>query len=224
METIKGRKDGYHHGDLRNALVGAAIDLATAGGPEAVVLREAARRVGVSPTAAYRHFAGQGDLLFAVKSHGQDALAVAMRAEIAASGAAPGSARAEADPGAAAVERTKAVGRGYLRFAFAEPGMFRTAFCRIAMPMDAETGQPTRDDNDNFSSFDMLSTVLDDLVATGRMSPRRRPGAEVAAWSGVHGLAILVIDGPLAMLRGEALAASVENVLETLVQGLCAQD
>jgi AcrR family transcriptional regulator len=222
METIKGRRDGYHHGDLRNALVDAAIELAAAGGPEAVVLREAARRVGVSPTAAYRHFAGQSDLLYAVKAHGQDALAASMSAAITESGAAAGSARAAADPGAAAVDRAKAVGRGYLHFAFAEPGMYRTAFCRIAMPIDSDTGQPTRDDNDGFGSFNMLSAALDDLVATGRMPAERRPGAEVAAWSTVHGLAMLVIEGPLALLQGEALAASTEAVLDTIVAGLCA--
>lgn len=222
METIKGRRDGYHHGDLRNALVGAAIDLAAAGGPEAVVLREAARRVGVSPTAAYRHFAGQSDLLYTVKAHGQDALAVSMRAAIADSGAAADSARAAADPGAAAVERVKALGRGYLHFAFAEPGMFRTAFCRIAMPVDPETGQPTHDESGGFSSFEMLTAALDDLVATGRMSAARRPGAEVAAWSTVHGLAMLVLEGPLNRVREEALVASTQNVLDTIVAGLCA--
>ena len=49
------RRDRYHHGDLANALTLAATDLAREGGPEAVVLRQAARQVGVSATAAYRH-------------------------------------------------------------------------------------------------------------------------------------------------------------------------
>jgi AcrR family transcriptional regulator len=58
---------GYHHGDLPNALADAATNLARSGGPEAVVLREAARQVGVSAAAAYRHYVGHGELLAAVK-------------------------------------------------------------------------------------------------------------------------------------------------------------
>ena len=65
----------YHHGDLANALTAAATELARDGGPEAVVLREAARKVGVSATAAYRHFAGHGDLIHAVKELAQERLA-----------------------------------------------------------------------------------------------------------------------------------------------------
>src|SRR5579859_1009447 len=71
-ESGRGR---YHHGDLANALTQAAVALAREGGPDAVVLREAARRVGVSPAAAYRHFAAHDDLLYAVKLQAQQALA-----------------------------------------------------------------------------------------------------------------------------------------------------
>src|ERR1700760_1923807 len=56
----------YRHGDLRRALLDAGIDLARAGGPDAVVLREATRRAGVVPNAAYRHFADRDELLAAV--------------------------------------------------------------------------------------------------------------------------------------------------------------
>lgn len=59
--TRTGGRSRYHHGDLRNALIEAAVELATEGGPERVVLREAARSVGVSPTAAYRHFGARGN-------------------------------------------------------------------------------------------------------------------------------------------------------------------
>ncbi|MGB7867270.1 MAG: TetR family transcriptional regulator, partial [Mycobacterium sp.] len=49
-------KAGYHHGDLRAALIDAGLQLTRAGGPDALTIREATRRVGVSPNAAYRHF------------------------------------------------------------------------------------------------------------------------------------------------------------------------
>ena len=73
----------YHHGDLRNALVTAAIALAREGGPEALVLREVARRTGVSAAAAYHHFASHEDLVQAVKAQSLDLLAERMRAAIA---------------------------------------------------------------------------------------------------------------------------------------------
>src|SRR4029078_2469521 len=65
----------YHHGDLRRALVTAATELAAAGGSEGVALREAARRIGVSPSAAYRHFPSRDGLLAHVGSEAREALA-----------------------------------------------------------------------------------------------------------------------------------------------------
>src|SRR5690349_2251699 len=106
VRTGRGR---YHHGDLANALTEAATELARVGGPEAVVLREAARQVGVSPTAAYRHFASHGDLIHAVKEHAQQELAAGMNRDLAAS-------VAQDDPRAEAVRRMGALGVGYIRF------------------------------------------------------------------------------------------------------------
>ncbi len=58
--TIEKRKT-FRHGDLRNALLTAGLEMARMGGPNAVILREATRQAGVSPNAAYRHFASQAD-------------------------------------------------------------------------------------------------------------------------------------------------------------------
>jgi AcrR family transcriptional regulator len=68
----------YHHGDLRQALLEAGIALARVGGPEAVVLREATRRAGVVPNAAYRHFVNRQALLQAVRAAALSTLAAAM--------------------------------------------------------------------------------------------------------------------------------------------------
>ena len=68
----------YRHGDLRRALLEAGVELARAGGPEAVVLREATRRAGVAPNAAYRHFENRQALLYAVRSVALAAVARAM--------------------------------------------------------------------------------------------------------------------------------------------------
>src|SRR5690348_136363 len=78
------KRSSYRHGDLRRALLEAGIALAQTGGPEAVVLREATRRAGVVPNAAYRHFASRMELLEAVRAAALSALAVAMETELAA--------------------------------------------------------------------------------------------------------------------------------------------
>ncbi|EST38398.1 hypothetical protein N566_07650 [Streptomycetaceae bacterium MP113-05] len=211
-----GNRAAYHHGDLRNALIDAATDLAREGGPEAVVLRAAARRVGVSPTAAYRHFAGQGDLLFAVKVCGQQYLAESMAV---AGDLPPGASGADVE---AAV---MAMGRGYVSFALREPGLFRSAFCStpdLAIEVNADGIPRPVAGAWQFRSFEMLVEVLDRLVACGRMPAHRRLGAEVSAWSMVHGLSVLLLDGPFALLPEDQREAAVDRALLTLLAGFTA--
>src|ERR1700726_1690135 len=119
----------YRHGDLRRALLDAGIELARGGGPDAVVLREATRRAGVVPNAAYRHFASREELLQAVRAAALSALAVAMETELA--GLRRG--RRRADYARASL---RAVGTAYMRFARTETGLFRTAF---SLPTHPET-------------------------------------------------------------------------------------
>src|SRR4029078_7242361 len=116
VARAKMTRANYHHGDLANALTVAAPQLARDGGPEAVVLREAARKVGVSATAAYRHFAGHGELIDAVKECAINGLADAMEMEVA--GDPP-----LTDPVEDAIRRWRALGRGYLSFSLTEPGL-----------------------------------------------------------------------------------------------------
>jgi len=83
--TNKARvRETFRHGDLRNALLEAGIELARQGGPNAVVLREATRRAGVAPNAAYRHFTDREDLLQAVRATALSSLAIAIEDEMAA--------------------------------------------------------------------------------------------------------------------------------------------
>jgi AcrR family transcriptional regulator len=203
------KRDSYHHGDLANALTGAAIDLARKGGPEAVVLREAARKVGVSATAAYRHFAGHGDLIHTVKEAAQVRLADSMAAELAASERLP-------DPAADGERRLRALGRAYVAFALAEPGLFRTAFCRSDKGFEEATAAMLES-----RAFQMLTETLDDLVAAGRISAARRPFGETAAWSTMHGLAVLLLDGPLANLPEPERQGLIDGVVDTVINGLC---
>lgn len=196
----------YHHGDLRNALVDASTALAAAGGPEAVVLREAARRSGVSATAAYRHFTDRDELLGAVARRALQTLAASMRRELAA-------VPADDDPQHVALDRLRAVGRGYVRFALAEPGLFRTAFDVVGVP------PPPGNGGDDPSPFGLLVGCIDDLVTVGVLPAERRQGAEYPAWSAVHGLATLLL-GPLAPLPAAERDRALERTLRVVVSGL----
>ncbi len=203
-------RTGYRHGDLRRSLLAAALELARDGGPDAVVLREATRRAGVSPNAAYRHFADRAALVEAVSDAAQGAAAAAMEAELAA---VPAARDAEG-----ARERLRAVGLGYLRFARDEPGLFRTAF---GVPGDL--GRAFAEEKagpGGASPFALLSGVLDELVAFGALPAERRPGAELLAWSAVHGLAMLVLEGPLHGLDAETRRMAGRRVVEMAVAGL----
>src|SRR5213082_3414767 len=156
----------------------AATDLAQEGGPEAVVLRQAARQVGVSATAAYRHFAGHGDLIHEVKERCQAALAEHMHAEVDAE-----------EP-------------------VAEPRLFRTAFCH------ADTPREQGFEMIESPAFAMLTDVLDELMSLGLIAPADRPYTEMVAWSSAHGLAALLVDGPLGWLPEELRDAAVKRALD----------
>jgi AcrR family transcriptional regulator len=196
-------------GVVRDGLVAAGLELARTGGPDAVVLREATRMVGVVPNAAYRHFADRDELLAAVCSAAMRELAGRMAAGVAR---VPG---AYGDPGAAR-QRLGAVGTAYLEFAREEPGLFATAF---AVPQqhgyDAAAGAASGGAPGTASGgaagagadrmpLDHLRAALDELVDAGVLSRGRREGLEYPVWSTVHGLAVLAGAGPL---RGVPAAA-----------------
>jgi AcrR family transcriptional regulator len=205
-------RDRYHHGDLANALAAAALDLARTGGPQAVVLREAARQVGVSPTAAYRHFSGHEDLVETVKHFCQVELVGRMEAVLAAGTPDP-------DPKREAVRRLRALGRGYVEFAQAEPGLFRTAFRRSDAPPEEQWAGLYA-----APGFQALTSTLDQMVDSGVLDAEHRAGAELVAWSGVHGLSTLVLDGPLRALSEEDLAVAIDRVLDGLIAGVIGHD
>jgi len=210
----------YRHGDLRRALIDAGVELARVGGPGAVIVREATRRVGVTPNAAYRHFADRTALLDAVCSACQSRVAIAMEDEQRAALAAAPAGQAADDPGRVlrARLRFRAVGTGYLRFALAEPGLFQTAFSPSS---DLESAtSATRAGNSGRTPFQLLTTALDDLVAVGALPAERRPGAEFLAWSAVHGLAALLIDGPLRALDPVYVQSLIDRVVTMVEQGL----
>src|SRR6266702_4287244 len=118
--TCSGEHRGYHHGNLREALVAAGVGLARADGPNAVVLRAASRHAGVSHNAAYRHFANQEDLLAAVAQRCMTQLSLLMIERI--------DRVTNSERGRRAAAKLEVIGRAYIDFARTEPGWFRTAF------------------------------------------------------------------------------------------------
>jgi AcrR family transcriptional regulator len=218
---------GYHHGNLRGALVEAGLELARAGGPNAVLLRAASRQAGVSHNAAYRHFANQEDLLAAVADRCMTQLGRLMieRTNLVAVRGRVNRARG----------RLEAIGRAYIEFARTEPGWFRTAFTS-AQPHSADraTAEPpdtvpeaaanadtaNADTDDTPNPYLLLSARLDELVDVGALTPERRRGAEYGAWSAVHGLSSLLLDGPLRYLPEAEIEQAITAVLGVVNRGL----
>ena len=208
----------YHHGGLREALIEAGVALARVGGPDAVVLREASRRVGVSHNAAYRHFSNRDELLQVIAERSRAELARLMQQLIA-----------EVDPGdrslEAAKQRLRATGVAYVQFATTQPGLFRTAFTRPgllakhssqALPKPTSPGEPALD------PFELLKQQVDELVESACLAPQARLHAELVAWSAMHGLSMLLIDGEPKRLPERQRIEVLDRLLSTVEAGLLA--
>ena len=207
--------DSYHHGNLRQALLEHAVELARTGGPDAVVLRDVQRMAGVSNSAAYRHYSDRGALLAAVTEYAQSKLADAMVVRLSA----------VPDKGPAdqrAVARFRATGQGYIDFALAEPGLFRTAFAHIDQTENTHTRHPdsAKEEVGEHHPFQILIRSIDDLVATGVLSPDRRDGLDEGAWAAVHGLSTLFLDGPLAEVDAARKELITDRLLDVINVGL----
>ncbi|WP_026871995.1 TetR/AcrR family transcriptional regulator [Inquilinus limosus] len=191
-----GPEQPYHHGDLRRALVAAAREILEETGPEALSLRDVARRVGVSHNAPYRHFPTRQALLAAVAVEGFAALSACMQ-----------SIPASAVPGLAAGFRA------YLGFAREQPGLFRLMF------------EGTLEKSADPALWAASEQAYDGLRrAVHRLAPAADRAAVVAAWAQLHGLALLVISGQLAeeLVRDgglDVLAGRAAAILEAGLRG-----
>jgi AcrR family transcriptional regulator len=170
----------YRHGNLANALRAAARAILDEVGPDIVGLRETARRVGVSATAAYRHFNNKEDLLASVAAEGFRELVAAM------------------ETGATESDPLRAVGLAYVEFALQKRGLFRLMFGPILVQ---RAKHPELDEAARavFALFQRVAVSADERQ-------REDNAAGMAAWGLVHGLSSLFIDGlvPEAYARGMA--------------------
>ena len=194
----------YHHGNLRDALVAAAVEAVREGGPEALSLRELARRVGVSHAAAYRHFADSEALVDVVAERALQSLVARVHERLAT---------VREDDAVTRARRTLVeIGVGYVTFALSDAGLFRLLFTAYPdAPDDKGDG-----DGAGENPYGMLNEALDELVRVGYLDPKDRVGADITCWAAVHGFAVLNVEGPL---RGLS-SADRDAALMTLLLGI----
>ncbi len=213
MRPMSRPRDAYHHGDLRNTLVASAVRLIEQGGPGAFSLREAAREVGVSANAAYRHFDDKSALMMAAAADGFMRLSRRMQRAMDRVSERPGDDR----PSTA---HFKAVGRAYVDFAVEHPELFRLMFSESGVGC-LSAGSTSTAEQAIPTPWELLGKSLDALAADGVLPPDRREGAELKAWTVVHGFASLALDRGAAVPKGRDRAAALESVLDFAVMGLC---
>jgi AcrR family transcriptional regulator len=195
-------KRGYHHGDLRRALVDAAIPILRDGGPEALTLRAVARAAGVSQTAPYRHFADRAELVAAVAEAGfrrlHARLVDAARAPAATLGQPPATARGG----------LQAIAMAYVRFALEHPAEYRVMFGgeMAALAASRRDLATARDD-----VFALLRGGIATLQEQGLVRDGDTRAIALTAWALVHGLVMLALDGQMSGPEG----ASPEELTRT---------
>lgn len=194
---------GYHHGNLRRALLDAAIELIQTEGADALTLRAAARAAGVSQAAPYRHFADKRELLAAVAEEGFRMMAAEMRA---ASAAHPGD----------AVGGFRACGLAYVDFARAHPAHFRVMFGRHVANRAAYPGLKEAAGE----SFALLEARIADGQGAGFIVDAEVRPLAIATWSMMHGFSSLLVDGQLDDRGGDDPAALVDRVTAALFLGI----
>ena len=200
-------KGSFHHGDLRNGLIAEGLRLVETTGADGFSLREAARGLGVTANAAYRHFADKSDLLTTIAAHGFRVLTDYMQASI-------GAISEDRAPA-----RMRILGRAYVEFAVERPELFRLMFgpyglCQIMRLPQTNTG---------VSAGQVLGAILDDMVGQGHMSVAARDGALLRVWSAIHGFSLLALAGLDGMETQAKRATALQGLMGFILKGLCDQ-
>jgi AcrR family transcriptional regulator len=184
-------KATYHHGDLRAALVLAAIELLEESGETELSLRAVARRAGVSPAAPYRHYADREALVSAVAAVGYRELAERLAA---------------AHPAPSTPEQLASVAIAYVQFALERPALFRIMF-----------GEPCDRDNDERVAATTAVSAYVRSIAQRTFPQADAEALATAIWALVHGLAFLYLDGKLDALTPSAVAERVSAAIQALL-------
>jgi AcrR family transcriptional regulator len=196
----------YHHGDLRRVLLDAALQLVDEGGAEAVSVREAARRAGVSPGAPFRHFPSRDALMQAVAEEAQRRF----RAEIeTALAAAPAS-----DP----LGRFRCLGLAYLRWAMRNPTHFEIISSRRFFEHDKAAAIS----RDNAGLIELTEQTLAEAFAAGQLRPADLKQVQIAGRALVYGFARMNIDGhfPRWGVAAPEAERTAEAILDLFIEGI----
>ena len=187
-------KRGYHHGNLRQALVDSALRLIEEKGPTGFTLSEAAKAADVTPAAVYRHFQGRDDLIAEAARQGFEMFADLLE-------------HAHDTGGPSPLSRLEASGRAYLAFARRFPGHYIAMFeSGLSINRSPELAQPAR------RAFAVLERAAEDL--SDRIPPERRPPAQMVSahiWAMSHGVVELFARGA----PGARAPFPPEDLLET---------
>jgi AcrR family transcriptional regulator len=196
-DTGPGKRRGYHHGNLREALMDAALHLIGEKGSTGFTIAEAARAAGVSPAAPYRHFRDRDALIAEVAERGFDAFARSLA-----------TAWNEGRPSPRAA--FKAVGSAYLAFANTQPAAYSAMF-ESGLRLSDHPGLQAASDR----AFKVLKDACEAVVA-GVPAGRRPPALMVAlhVWALAHGIASLFARGDAAR---RPLPMEPEDLLEAAV-------
>lgn len=196
----------YHHGDLRRVLVDAALQLVGEGGAEAVSVREAARRAGVSPGAPFRHFPSRGALMQAVAEEAQRRF----RAEIE-------QALAEA-PAGDPLGRFRCLGLAYLRWAMRNPTHFEIISSRRFFDHDSAEGVS----RDNAELIELTERTLAEAFAQGQLGSADLKQVQIAGRALVYGFARMNIDGhfPRWGVADAEMERTAEAILDLFIEGI----
>jgi AcrR family transcriptional regulator len=170
------RRSTYHHGDLRRALVDAALEIIAVAGPEAMTLRQIARAVGVDHTAVYRHFEDKRALLAEVSEQGFTALAAAMRQALE---------EGADDP----FDRVSRMAGAYVAFALDHPSHFRV----MLGPRLNEDGRHPSLERPVTAAFSIMRDEIERGQASGAFHSARATDLAVSVWTVAHGYATLVL-------------------------------
>ncbi len=174
---MKKDRTHYHHGHLAESLLDAVDEIASQFGLEAVTLRGCAKRVGVSPAAAFRHYTDKRALLTAFAARAVNQLADAMEA-------------AKFSANERGERELLAVGMAYIEFALSKPAFFRAMWREETIYCQDQDYLAATDRLAGYLKSGFVQTIDDD-------DPTNFSAQELLAWSSVHGLANLFVDGPI---------------------------
>ncbi len=196
------RHGGYHHGNLPAALVAVAKELIAERGPDGFTLREAARRIGVTHVAVYRHYTDRRALLAAVAEHGFRELRRRLE-------------RACGKTRVALVPRLRAMLAGYLRFCWDEPALTAVMFG----PRLSRRGEFPELEAAVEQSLGMIADTIDTLAPAHATRQRSARELGLALWTFVHGFSTLAHDKQAYRTAREA-ARAFDGMLTPMLVGM----